>query len=153
MAEHEVHQADDRAAVRLNWKIQLLRVAVAITAIAIPVSSLLGFITLSSYLTNNLLITGLVLGGFVIFHGLVREVLTIALERGEDRRVEPGETEEPQDSSGSLLRFWLVAASLALLVGGISCGRIEQDEPLDLEEAAAEEERFWSETWDEPEPL
>lgn len=32
-------------------------------------------------------------------------------------------------------------------------GRIERDEPLDLEEAAEEEERFWGETWDEPEPL
>ena len=32
-------------------------------------------------------------------------------------------------------------------------GRIEMDEPLDLGEAAEEEERFWSETWDEPEPL
>ena len=32
-------------------------------------------------------------------------------------------------------------------------GRVERDEPLDLDEAAAEEERFWSETWDEPEPL
>lgn len=32
-------------------------------------------------------------------------------------------------------------------------GRIEVDEPLDLEEAATEEERFWDETWDEPEPM
>lgn len=32
-------------------------------------------------------------------------------------------------------------------------GRVELDEPLDLEEAADEEERFWSETWDEPEPM
>lgn len=32
-------------------------------------------------------------------------------------------------------------------------GRVEVDEPLDLEEAAAEEERFWDESWDEPEPL
>lgn len=32
-------------------------------------------------------------------------------------------------------------------------GRIELEDPLDLEEAAAEEERFWSESWDEPEPL
>ncbi len=31
-------------------------------------------------------------------------------------------------------------------------GRIEADEPLDLEEAAEEEERFWEESWDEPEP-
>lgn len=32
-------------------------------------------------------------------------------------------------------------------------GRAELDAPLDLEEAAEEEERFWSESWDEPEPL
>ena len=32
-------------------------------------------------------------------------------------------------------------------------GRVEVDEPLDLAEAADEEERFWSESWDEPEPL
>lgn len=32
-------------------------------------------------------------------------------------------------------------------------GRVERDAPLDLDEAADEEERFWSETWDEPEPM
>lgn len=32
-------------------------------------------------------------------------------------------------------------------------GRVERDEPLDLDEAAAEEDRFWGETWDEPEPF
>lgn len=31
--------------------------------------------------------------------------------------------------------------------------RIEVDEPLDLDEAADEEARFWNETWDEPEPM
>lgn len=31
--------------------------------------------------------------------------------------------------------------------------RIEVDEPLDLDEAADEEARFWGETWDEPEPM
>lgn len=31
--------------------------------------------------------------------------------------------------------------------------RIAGHEPLDLEEAAEEEERFWDESWDEPEPL
>ncbi|HUG41874.1 MAG TPA: hypothetical protein VMM12_15400 [Longimicrobiales bacterium] len=32
-------------------------------------------------------------------------------------------------------------------------GRVELEDPLDLVEAAEEEERFWSESWDEPEPL
>ena len=102
----------------MDWKIQALRGAVAITAIAIPVSSLLGFITFASYLANNLLISGLVLGGFVIFHGLVRELLTIALEREEEERVPIEEEEEARDGGGTLLRFWLVAAfDLALLLG------------------------------------
>ena len=33
-----------------------------------------------------------------------------------------------------------------------STGRIEVEEPLDLREAAEEEERFWDESWDQPEP-
>ncbi len=105
----------------MDWKVQALRGAVAVTAIAIPVSSLLGFITFASYLTNNLLLTGLVLGGFVIFHGLVRELLTIALEREEAERVPVEDTEEERDSSGTLLRFWLVAAfDFALLLAATS---------------------------------
>lgn len=32
-------------------------------------------------------------------------------------------------------------------------GRLPREEPLDLEEAAEEEERFWGESWDEPEQL
>lgn len=31
-------------------------------------------------------------------------------------------------------------------------GRLEVEEPLDLREAAEEEDRFWNESWDEPEP-
>jgi hypothetical protein len=32
-------------------------------------------------------------------------------------------------------------------------GWVDSDAPLDLDEAADEEERFWDETWDEPEPM
>lgn len=32
-------------------------------------------------------------------------------------------------------------------------GRVEAEEPLDWEEIRAEEERFWEESWDEPEEL
>ena len=32
-------------------------------------------------------------------------------------------------------------------------GAVRADEPLDLDEAAEEEERFWDESWDEPEPF
>lgn len=44
----------------------------------------------------------------------------------------------------------LTDADIRVIEGG---GRVEADEPLDLGEAAEEEERFWDETWDEPEPL
>jgi hypothetical protein len=32
-------------------------------------------------------------------------------------------------------------------------GSVIADEPLDLDEASEEEERFWDESWDEPERL
>jgi hypothetical protein len=32
-------------------------------------------------------------------------------------------------------------------------GRIEVDDPLDLEQIHDEEERFWEESWDEPEEM
>lgn len=40
----------------------------------------------------------------------------------------------------------------ALIAQIIACGevRIEDDEPLDLDAIDDEEERFWSERWDEP---
>lgn len=31
-------------------------------------------------------------------------------------------------------------------------GRVDVEEPLDLQEAHEEEERFWEEDWDEPDP-
>ena len=33
-----------------------------------------------------------------------------------------------------------------------NAGRVELEEPLDLDAAADEEERFWDESWDQPEP-
>jgi hypothetical protein len=71
--------------------------------------------------------------------------------------------------------FWIAAALLATVAGVLyvrrlrrltrgpaltdamiarieALGEVDVEEPLDLEEAAAEEERFWEdEPWDEPE--
>ena len=69
--------------------------------------------------------------------------------------------------------LWTVAALLVLVAGVLyvrrlrglrqdrltdamierieSTGRVQLEEPLDLDEIAAEEEQFWDETWDEPE--
>ncbi|MDX1513101.1 MAG: mechanosensitive ion channel [Gammaproteobacteria bacterium] len=88
----------------IDFKIQLLRVVVAIAAITIPVSSVFGYTAFASYLTENLLITGVVVGGFIIFHGLAREVLTLILERRDAEDV------DEEDSGSGMLRFWLVAA-------------------------------------------
>lgn len=108
--------AEGRKPESIALKIQLLRFAVAIAAIAIPITSLLGYSTLSSYLTQNLLLTGLVLGGFVIFHGLAREGLTLILERKD---VDDDDYDPEADSSGRMLHFWLVAAfDFGLLVVG-----------------------------------
>lgn len=100
---------DARHVGKSALKVQILRASVAIAAVAIPVASLLGYQSLAAYLTDNLLITGLVVGGFVVFHGLVREVLTLMLERKDSGAA--AETDQADmDSSAKMLRFWLVVA-------------------------------------------
>ncbi len=51
--------------------------------------------------------------------------------------------------------LFLGLAALVLLAGLMARKRVhdqpKDDEPLDLDEIAREEERFWDETWDEPE--
>lgn len=73
-----------------------------------------------------------------------------------------------------MIWFWLLLALLVLIAGLVyrrrvtrferritddmlrqieNRGRVEMDEPLDLDEIQEEERRFWEETWDEPEQL
>ena len=106
-----------KGAGRSAIKVQILRASVAIAAIAIPVASLFGYQSLATYLTDNLLITGVVVGAFVIFHGLAREVLTLMIE-GTDQEESEGEPLEV-DRSAKMLRFWLISTfDFALLVIG-----------------------------------
>lgn len=99
-------------------KIKILRASVAIAAIAIPIASVLGYQSFAAYLTDNLLITGVVVGAFVVFHGLVREVLTLMLERKDlEEEAEGGQPD--MDNSAKMLRFWLVSAfDFALFLTG-----------------------------------
>lgn len=73
-----------------------------------------------------------------------------------------------------MIWFWLLLALLVLIAGLVhrrrvtrferritddmlrqieNRGRVEMDEPLDLDDIQEEERRFWEETWDEPEQL
>ena len=108
----ESDEAGDIAGTALT--IQILRAAVAIAVVSIPLTSLFGFTNLANYLTDNLVVTGLVIAAVIVFHGLARDVLTLLLERSETA----AET-EAGDSSGRVLRFWLIGAiDFALVLAG-----------------------------------
>jgi small-conductance mechanosensitive channel len=113
----EPAEADEaRRATGTALMIQILRAGIAIAVVSIPLSSLLGFINLASYLTDNLLLTGLVIAAVVVFHGLARDVLTLLLGRGKAAQEIDAEAD---DSSGRVLLFWLVGAiDVALLLAG-----------------------------------
>lgn len=103
---------------RSALKIQILRASVAIAAISIPIASVFGYQSLATYLTDNLLITGVVVGVFVVFHGLAREVLTLMLER-TDHEDEVERERAEVDGSARMLRFWLISTfDFALLLLG-----------------------------------
>jgi len=92
----------------------IVRIAVGIIAVTIPVASLLGYANLSNYLTDNLFLTGIVIGLSLILHGLARDLTTLILER------RLGSDQADDDPSSGIFHFWLVAAFdlvLALIAG------------------------------------
>ena len=106
--------------LRRSVAVQTLRFAVALTAITIPVASLIGFRTFSKYLTNNLFLTGVVLGMVVVLHGVARDVTTLFLEQGEADKQPDADASGAKDRGGQILHFWLIAAiDLGLLVAGV----------------------------------
>ena len=114
---------EDEAAgkrLRRSVAVQTLRFAVALTAITIPVTSLIGFRTFSKYLTNNLFLPGVVLGMVVVLHGVARDVITLVLEKGTAGKPSGAGALGAEDRGGQILQFWLVAAiDLGLLVAGV----------------------------------
>ena len=85
-----------------------IRLALALVAIAIPISALLGYANLSRYLTDNIFFTGAVLGVLVIFHGHARDVTTLILDRETGRAAAIRATLGATDRNSRIMRFWLM---------------------------------------------
>ncbi len=99
----------------------IIRGLVAITALTIPVASVLGYANLSDFLTTNLFQTGVVLGLTIILHGLARDVTRVILERGSlSSSPAPGSDQADNDAGSGILHFWLVVAFDLLLVTGLA---------------------------------
>ena len=96
-----------------------IRLAVALVAIAIPISALIGYTNLSTYLTDNIFLTGAVLGVLVVFHGLARDVTTLILDRETGRAAAIRAALGATDSNSHIMQFWLMLVfDLTLFVIG-----------------------------------
>ena len=96
-----------------------IRLALALVAIAIPISALIGYTNLSTYLTDNIFLTGAVLGVLVVFHGLARDVTTLILDRETGWAAAIRATLGATDSNSRILQFWLMLVfDLTLFVIG-----------------------------------
>jgi len=97
----------------------LLAAAIGLTAIAIPIASALGFFVLARFLTERLILTGVLVAGLVLFRGLMHEVMTYAMrpETGVGKRI--GQAIGLSGTGLGQLRFWLlIVLDLLLLAGG-----------------------------------
>ena len=97
-----------------------LRILVGCIAVSIPLAGLVGYAALASYLTVNLILTGILLGVLVIAHGLARDVVALLLVEDSGGTGAFRQTLGVGDSAIRVLHFWIVAAvNLALAVTGI----------------------------------
>ena len=97
----------------------LLRLAVGLVVVTVPLAAALGYTNLATYLVHEVVLTGVVFGVLLIFHALARD--TVKLFVGQDAEKPPvtGQTREAGDKSGRILYFWALAAfDLVLIAAG-----------------------------------
>jgi potassium-dependent mechanosensitive channel len=115
VAENGQDDSAPRSVKRRSVLVLMLRLIAAVTALAIPVSAILGYTNLSNFLTTELVLTGLVLGLLFVTHGLARDVVRVLMA---ERAGTSGDA-LPEDQDSRILRFWfLVAFDLLLILVG-----------------------------------
>jgi small-conductance mechanosensitive channel len=92
----------------------LLRLAIGLVAIGIPLSGLFGYHNLAQYLALGLARTAAIAGTFAVLHGLVKDAVALALGRGKTAATAFAET-QTTDQSARMLSFWVVAVVDLLL--------------------------------------
>lgn len=99
----------------------LLRFALGIASVTIPIAGLLGYYRLSEYLTSNVVWTGALVGGLWLARELIREVVEALLTR--DERLSPAvrRTLTLSERGARVAQFWtLLGVNIVLVAAGVA---------------------------------
>ena len=97
-----------------------LRVVMMLVAVAIPAAALFGYFRLAAYLTSKLVWTAALFGGLYLLHGLLREMIELALTRDEKLAAKMRRTLTLSERGVQQLQFWLLfGVKLVLILAAI----------------------------------
>ncbi len=100
------------------WRV--VRAGFVLAAVAIPVAAVLGYHSLSRFLTVETLLCGFVGALAVLLHALADELVGLLLRHGGSRSMAIRKTLGVSEQSSRALRFWVVLAfDVFLIVGGV----------------------------------
>ncbi len=115
------HEADLLPASTSETIWPRLRTLATLMVIAAPAAGLFGYTDLTKYMLLNLIISGLMLGGFILVRGLMQEIIVLLLNKMPGAADKPGAPDKEGEQANGTLKF-LVSLSLDVmlfLIGGM----------------------------------
>jgi len=102
-----------------NWSWPLLRLVLGLALAAVPVLALAGYHNLAAHIVSRVVLTGVVVGVFLLLRTLVRELVTLLVSPESPRSGRLRRVLALTDQGGKFLIFWLgVAVDFVLIVVG-----------------------------------
>lgn len=106
---------------RPRWSWPLLRVLIGLALLAVPLAALAGYVNLASFIVWRIVVSGALIGTFLLLRTLLREVVWVLIAAESPRSARLRRALALTDQGAQTLIFWLDAAlDLLLLVLGLA---------------------------------
>ncbi len=118
-AEPEAEAA--QRAERKRWLWPALRLLIAATLVAVPILALSGYANLAAHIVSRVVITGLVVGAFLLLRTMLREVVALLLASDGPAASRMRSALALSEQGGRLFAFWAeTALDFLLILSGIA---------------------------------
>lgn len=105
----------------LQWSWPLLRLVVGLALVAVPILALAGYANLASHIVSRVVLTGLLIGAFLLGRTLIRELIALLIAPDNPHSARLRQALALTDQGSRILIFWLGAAvDLVLILPGLA---------------------------------
>lgn len=105
----------------MQWSWPLLRLVVSLALLAVPVLALAGYAILASHIVSRVVLTGVLIGAFLLVRALIRELLGLFIAPESSHSARLRQVLALTDQGSGILIFWLgVTVDLVLALLGLA---------------------------------